>query len=84
MQIGHVPRLRLGLFPTPLQELERLTEKLSGPRLFIKRDDLTGLGLGGNKLRKLEYALAEARSAGATAIVTIGGPQSFSVSLSSS
>ena len=81
MQIGHVPRLRLGLFPTPLQELERLTEKLSGPRLFIKRDDLTGLGLGGNKLRKLEYALAEARSAGATAIVTIGGPQSNHVRL---
>jgi D-cysteine desulfhydrase family pyridoxal phosphate-dependent enzyme len=81
MQLGGVPRVPLGLFPTPLHELERLSAHLGGPRIWIKRDDLTGLGLGGNKLRKLEYAMAEAQSLGATVIVTIGGPQSNHVRL---
>ncbi len=81
MQIGRLDRVPLGTFPTPIQELKRLGERLGGPRLFIKRDDLTGLGLGGNKLRKLEYAMAEARALGATTIITIGGPQSNHVRL---
>jgi D-cysteine desulfhydrase family pyridoxal phosphate-dependent enzyme len=81
MQIGCIERIPLGLFPTPLQELSRLRDVLGGPRLLIKRDDLNGLGLGGNKLRKLEYAMAEARELGATVIVTIGGPQSNHVRL---
>lgn len=81
MQIGRIGRVSLGTFPTPLQELARLGEALGGPRIFVKRDDMTGLGLGGNKLRKLEYAIAEARALGATAIVTIGGPQSNHVRL---
>jgi len=81
MQIGEVDRIRLGTFPTPLQELRTLSQELAGPRLFIKRDDMTGLGLGGNKLRKLEYAFAEARTLGATSIITIGGPQSNHVRL---
>lgn len=81
MQIGALDRIPLGTFPTPMQELTRLTERLGGPRLFVKRDDMTGLGLGGNKLRKLEYALAEARALGATTILTIGGPQSNHVRL---
>ena len=72
MQIGRIERIPLGLFPTPLQELKQLCAVLGGPRLFIKRDDLTGLGLGGNKLRKLEYAMAEARALGATASATRG------------
>jgi len=81
MQLGSIPRLHLGEFPTPLQELKNLGRKLDGPRVFVKRDDLTGLGLGGNKLRKLEYALAEAVAQGATAVITVGGPQSNHVRL---
>ena len=76
MQLGGIPRLHLGEFPTPLQELKNLSRELDGPRIFVKRDDLTGLGLGGNKLRKLEYALAEAAEQGATVVITVGGPQS--------
>ena len=81
MQLGSIPRLRLGEFPTPLQELKNLRSTLGGPRIFVKRDDLTGLGLGGNKLRKLEYALAEAQAQDATAVITVGGPQSNHVRL---
>ena len=76
MQIGRLERVRLGEFPTPLQELKNLQKCLNGPRIFIKRDDLDGLGSGGNKLRKLEYALAEAIRQGATAIITTGAVQS--------
>ena len=60
--------------PTPLEHLPRLSGKL-GIDLWIKRDDLTGLGLGGNKLRKLEYLLYDAREKGATRLLTIGGAQ---------
>lgn len=78
-----VRRLRAGRFrlvqaPTPLQPLDRLRAALGGegPRLWIKRDDLTGLALGGNKARKLEYLLAEATDAGADVVVTVGAAQS--------
>jgi len=81
MQLGSIPRLQLGEFPTPLQELKNLGHKLGGPRIFVKRDDQTGLGLGGNKLRKLEYALAEAAAQGATVAITVGGPQSNHIRL---
>jgi len=70
------PRLNLGQWPTPLHELPRLTAALGGPRLFIKRDDLTGLALGGNKCRKLEYVLAEAQRQGVDALITTGASQS--------
>ena len=53
-------RIPLAHLPTPIELLPRLTKLLQGPRLFIKRDDLTGLGLGGNKTRKLEYLAADA------------------------
>jgi D-cysteine desulfhydrase family pyridoxal phosphate-dependent enzyme len=76
-----VPRVRLGEFPTPLHPLDNLARVLGGPRLFLKRDDLTGLGLGGNKLRKLEYALAEAKACGATVLITTGATQSNHVRL---
>lgn len=76
VQIGAIKRVSLGIFPTPLQELKCLSSFLNGPRIFIKRDDLDGLGLGGNKLRKLEYAMAEAREEGATAVITTGAVQS--------
>jgi len=81
MQIGNVERVSLGIFPTPFVELRNLSERLGGPRIFMKRDDMTGLGLGGNKLRKLEYALAEARKSGATTVITVGGVQSNHVRL---
>ena len=69
------PRLSLGLFPTPLHKLESIS-RLLGTQVYIKRDDLSGLGLGGNKVRKLEYLLAEARQQGAQVVFTTGGAQS--------
>ena len=76
MQIGAVERVNLGIFPTPLVELKALSDLLGGPRIFMKRDDLDGLGMGGNKLRKLEYAMADAISQGATVVITTGAVQS--------
>jgi len=74
------PRVALARLPTPLQELPRFRESLGGarrcPRILIKRDDLTDLALGGNKARKLEFLIAAAQQAGATAIVTTGAVQS--------
>lgn len=72
----HLPRLAIGLTPTPLHPLERLSARLGGPRLLVKREDLSGLGAGGNKARKLSFLLAEARAQGATVVLTLGGPQS--------
>ena len=69
------PRLPLAEYPTPLEPLPRLSEEL-GRALFIKRDDGLGPGLGGNKTRKLEYLLAEARHRGRRKVVTFGGLQS--------
>jgi L-cysteate sulfo-lyase len=69
-------RIPLGQFPTPLEPLPRLGEHLGGPRLWVKRDDVTGPGLGGNKTRKLEFLFGEARAQGAQAVATFGGPQS--------
>ena len=57
MQLGKVPRIRLGEYPTPLAELSHLTKLLSGPRVFIKREDLVGIALGGNKVRKAKVIL---------------------------
>ncbi|MBR4236166.1 MAG: D-cysteine desulfhydrase family protein [Clostridia bacterium] len=69
------PRVSLGIFPTPVQHLDNLS-RLLGINLYIKRDDLTGLGLGGNKLRKLEFLLADAQNKGAQVVFTTGGAQS--------
>jgi len=73
---GLPPREVLGFYPTPLHALPRLSDHLGGPRLYIKRDDLTGFALGGNKVRKLELFLGEARATGADVLVTAGGHQS--------
>ena len=70
------PRLSLARRPTPFYLLERLSATLGGPRIWIKRDDLTEAAAGGNKIRKLEYVLARARAAGCDALVTSGGIQS--------
>lgn len=66
----------LAHLPTPLEPMERLTEALGGPRLLVKRDDCTGLALGGNKARKLQHLCAEARTADCDTLVTGGGAQS--------
>lgn len=71
-----IPRLRLGHLPTPLEELPRLSAALGGPRILVKRDDLTGLAGGGNKTRKLEFSLGEAVRQGADTLVTLGAVQS--------
>ncbi len=71
-----IPRSSLGYFPTPLIRLQNLEKLLGGPRLFMKRDDQTGLGLGGNKTRKLEYFLGDAITKGADCIITAGAAQS--------
>lgn len=68
-------KVRLGIFPTPVHRLENISRALS-VQVYIKRDDLTGLGLGGNKVRKLEYLLAQARAQGAEVVFTTGGAQS--------
>ena len=75
MNLTDIPRLSLGLFPTPIHKLENISREL-GAEIWIKRDDLTGLGLGGNKVRKLEFLLAEAKAQGAEIVFTTGGAQS--------
>jgi len=74
--INNVPRVQINFLPTPLVELKRLAEVLDGPRIFVKRDDLTGLALGGNKTRKLEFLLGEALSQDCDAVITGGAIQS--------
>jgi len=76
MHLLALPRWPLAQLPTPLQEARNLRAALSGPRIFVKRDDLTGLALGGNKTRKLEYLIADARQQGATVVITTGAAQS--------
>ena len=70
------PRVVLGHWPTPLEPLPRLSDELGGARLWVKRDDCTGLATGGNKTRKLEYLLGDAQAKGKTTIITFGAVQS--------
>lgn len=69
-------RVSLAQLPTPIEPLPGLSRLLGGPRLLIKRDDLTGLGMGGNKTRKLEYLAADALTRGARMLISTGAPQS--------
>jgi len=73
---ANLPRVRLAHLPTPVAPMDRLTQELCGPRLYIKRDDLTGLAGGGNKARKLEFLVADAVARGAGCLVTLGSVQS--------
>ena len=73
--IGSLPRVRLTQLPTPLEPLHNLSAAL-GAAIWAKRDDLTGLALGGNKVRELEYHLGEAVAIGADTIITTGNSQS--------
>ena len=69
-------KLSLACTPTPLQPLERLSALLGGPKIWVKRDDLTEFGAGGNKIRKLEYVLSDALEHKARVLITCGGVQS--------
>jgi len=71
-----IPRLKFAHLPTPIEELPRLSDHLSGPRILVKRDDQTGLAFGGNKTRKLEFLVAEAQEQGATMLISAGAIQS--------
>lgn len=68
-------KVSLGIFPTPVHKLGNIS-RLLGTQVYVKRDDMTGIGLGGNKVRKLEYLLAEAKAQGAQVVFTTGGAQS--------
>src|SRR5262245_26798656 len=77
-KLSRYPRLGLAHLPTPLEPMQRLTDHLGGPRLWVKREDATGIGFGGNKLRKLDYVLHEAIAGGADTLVSGGVVQSNS------
>ena len=75
-RLSALPRAALGFFPTPFHRAENLSREL-GVDLWLKRDDLTGMSLfGGNKVRKLEYVLGEARARGCDTVVSYGATQS--------
>lgn len=75
MSVSYPPRIELARSPTPIEPLERLSSRL-GVELWVKRDDLTGTELSGNKVRKLEFLLADARAQGCDSVITTGGVQS--------
>ena len=76
MRIDSLPRFPLAHLPTPLEELKTLSRRLAGPDILIKRDDQTGLALGGNKTRKLEFLVGDALAKDADTLVTLGAAQS--------
>jgi D-cysteine desulfhydrase len=76
MQIKLPPKIKLANLPTPIEKLERLSVEWGGPEIYVKRDDLTGMALSGNKIRKLEFVFADAKAKGANLLITCGGIQS--------
>lgn len=76
MNLDQIPRTVLGCWPTPIQPLDRLSDFLGGPRILVKRDDLCGPAFGGNKIRKLEYLVADALAQGCDTLLTAGAAQS--------
>ncbi|MCV0429854.1 MAG: D-cysteine desulfhydrase [Roseibium sp.] len=76
MHFSRFPRLHWAHLPTALEPMDRLSETLEGPRIWIKRDDCTGMSTGGNKTRKLEFLMAEAKAQGADLVMTQGATQS--------
>jgi L-cysteate sulfo-lyase len=72
----NLPRVPLAFLPTPLEFLPALTKHLGGPKIWIKRDDMTGLATGGNKARKLEFLIADALKNKADTLLTFGAVQS--------
>lgn len=75
-RIARVPQVNIGHFPTPLEECPRLSEKLGGPRIFMKREDCSGLAFGGNKVRQLTFTIGEGVDQGADTIVHGAASQS--------
>jgi D-cysteine desulfhydrase len=73
MRFSFPPRIALAHLPTPVHYLPRLSRTLGGPDVYLKRDDLTGFALSGNKVRKLEFVIADALRQGATVLITCGG-----------
>jgi D-cysteine desulfhydrase family pyridoxal phosphate-dependent enzyme len=71
-----IDRIRIAHLPTVVEELPNLTKQIGGPQLLIKRDDLTGLACGGNKIRKLEFLVADAKKENAKMVITAGAAQS--------
>ena len=76
MDLSRFPRKTLSHLPTPIEPLYNLSAALGGPRIWIKRDDCTGLATGGNKTRKLEFLIADALAQGADTLITMGATQS--------
>lgn len=76
MQLGRLSRLKLAALPTPLEEAPSLSAYLGGPRIMLKRDDITGLAFGGSKVRKTEYLMGEAVDRGCDVVITVGDAQS--------
>jgi L-cysteate sulfo-lyase len=76
MKLPDIVRVSLAHLPTPLELMPRLSAHLGGPKIYIKRDDQTGLATGGNKVRKLEFLAAAALAQGCDTLVTTGGVQS--------
>ena len=75
-RIGQLPRVQLGHFPTPLEFCARLSKKIGGPKIYIKRDDCTGLAFGGNKTRILEFTVGQGMAQGADVLIGGAGSQS--------
>src|SRR5579884_3588740 len=75
-RIARLPRVRLAFTPTPLEEVPRFSEALAGPRILIKRDDLTGFAFGGNKVRAMEFRMADVQAKGCNAFVLVNIGQS--------
>ena len=75
-KVSQIPQVDLGHFPTPLEECPRLSEALNGPRIFIKREDCSGLAFGGNKVRQLTFTIGDAVAEGADTIVHGAASQS--------
>jgi D-cysteine desulfhydrase family pyridoxal phosphate-dependent enzyme len=76
VRLTSIPKVDIAHLPTPLEPAPNLSAALGGPEIWVKRDDLTGLALGGNKARKLEYLVADAVQQDATVLMTAGAPQS--------
>lgn len=76
MDLNNLPRFNLAEYPTPIHFLRNLTKAYNGPDIYMKRDDLISLGMGGNKVRKLEFLVGEALEQGKDTLVTAGGIQS--------
>lgn len=73
--MNKIEKVQSALLPTPIHKMSRITDEIGKANIYIKRDDLTGIGIGGNKLRKLDYIIADAISKGCTTVLTSGGRQ---------